>query len=455
MEKEEGGVTLGGIFRTIGKKIWIVVAATVVITLIAVLMFALVINPSRTTSSMSFRIEYPTSDSAKYPDGSPFSYRDLISYEVLEEAKASSEAFSSLDVKDLLKEDDISVSVNAAPDGSDAVYTLSIKTSRFKKQETVERYLRAVADTLVARIKTNASELEFGIDAETFHSASFSEQLAFLKSQKQTITDQYNQWISLYTASYRVNGKTLANYLADVTVVYGDSTRTSFEKELANKGFDEIDLNSYETAKEAIDVLIDQLLEEHAFNQKIIDELRKDLAGSGSGDQPTVRAAEGVRATVDSVVDSSTDKETNGSSVIIMPGDLGLSEMLASYLKRNAEIEFQLEIFQTKDSATGAFVANDKPVRDFRAKVNKQFVSLSEAAKTLSAVSKSIYEKDTYASFESQSLNVNGGMSIVIVAVGVFVVAFLVACVIAYFVGSRKKPVAEAAQNETEENTQE
>ena len=46
-------------------------------------------------------------------------------------------------------------------------------------------------------------------------------------------------------------------------------------------------------------------------------------------------------------------------------------------------------------------------------------------------------------------------MSIVIVAVGVFVVAFLVACVIAYFVGSRKKPVAEAAQNETEENTQE
>ena len=169
----------------------------------------------------------------------------------------------------------------------------------------------------------------------------------------------------------------------------------------------------------------------------------------------SVRAAGGVRATVGSVVDSSTDKETNGSSVIIMPGDLGLSEMLASYLKRNAEIEFQLEIFQTKDSATGAFVANDKPVRDFRAKVNKQFVSLSEAAKTLSAVSKSIYEKDTYASFESQSLNVNGGMSIVIVAVGVFVVAFLVACVIAYFVGSRKKPVAEAAQNETEENTQE
>ncbi len=457
MEKEEGGVTLGGIFRTIGKKIWIVVAATVVVTLIAVLMFALVINPARTTSSMSFRIEYPTSDSAKYPDGSPFSYRDLISYEVLEEAKASSEAFSSLDVKDLLKEDDISVSVNAAPDGSDAVYTLSIKTSHFKKQETVERYLRAVADTLVARIKTNASELEFGIDAETFHSASFSEQLAFLKSQKQTITDQYNQWISLYTASYRVNGKTLANYLADVTVVYGDSTRTSFEKELANKGFDEIDLNSYETAKEAIDVLIDQLLEEQAFNQKIIDELRKDLAGSGSGDQSTVRAAEGVRATVDSVVDSSTDKETNGSSVIIMPGDLGLSEMLASYLKRNAEIEFQLEIFQTKDSATGALVANDKPVRDFRAKVNKQFVSLSEAAKTLSAVSKSIYEKDTYASFESQSLNVNGGMSIVIVAVGVFVVVFLVACVIAYFVGSRKKPVAEAAQdeNETEKDMQE
>lgn len=461
MDKEESGVTVGGIFRTIGKRIWIALAAAVAVTLIAVLVFALAINPAKTTSSMSFRIQCPTSDSAKYPDGSPFSYRDLIRYDLLEEAKASNDAFSSLNVKSMLKDDDIAVSVN-----DEGVYTLTVKNSRFNNTETAERYIRAVADTLVGRIKENAKQLDFGIDQSTFDSASFGERLTFLKNQKQTITDRYNQWINLYTASYRVNGKTLASYLADATVIYGESTRTSFEKEVSNKGFDDLDLNVYgaeydseeEQVKIAIQLLVEQLIEEKSFNDRIIEELRKDLAGGDPNEQvrAQTQAENHIVALAEPVTDPSADKNTSSDpNIIIMPGDLGLSEMLASYLKRNAEIEYQLEVLQITDTQTGKLVPNTKPVLEFKEKVDRQYKSLSAAATTLTNVSAAIYNNDTFVSFESQTINVSGDTSIVIVAVGVFVVAALVACVAAYFIGKKKSVPAAQSVGDRNDRAQE
>lgn len=440
MDKEESGVTVGGIFRTIGKRIWIALAAAVAVTLIAVLVFALVINPAKTTSSMSFRIQCPTSDSAKYPDGSPFSYRDLIRYDVLEGAKSSNEAFSSLDVKDMLKGDDISVSVN-----DDGVYTLTVKNSRFKKTETAERYIRAVADALVSRIKENAKNLDFGIVKNTFDSASFGERLTFLKSQKQTITDRYNEWIDIYTASYRVEGNTLANHLAEAVAIYGESTRTGLEQEIALNGFDELDLNGYATTEEAIEALVLRLQEEKKFNGIAIAALQDALANSPSQSGANTRAARAA----------ASEQTKNEPEVVIMPSDPGLSEMLASYLKREAEIDYQLDILQKKDDADPTKLAAVKLVADYTQRIEKQFNNLDAAAKTLSDISVAIYNNDTFVSFESQTVNVSGDTSIVIVAVGVFVVAALVACVAAYFIGKKKSVPAAQSVGDRNDRTQE
>jgi len=434
MEQEEG-VSIGGIFRTIGKRIWIVLAAAIVCALAAVLLTALVVNPAKSKCSMEFAIVYPTDSTQQYPDGSPFTYRDLISYDVLEEAKNSNETFKSLDVKDMLKEDDITVSPRTDGDGN-AFYTLSVKTSRFKNKDAAERYIRAVADTITARIRTNASGLEYGIDAETFHNASLSERLQILNMQKQSITKQYNQWMEIYSESYRVNGKTLANYLADVSVVYGESVQSALKREAEMKGFGELNLNGYETVKEAIEAFVNDLKDEKTFNLKLIEELRKDYSGETSGTR-SVKSAE----------------TQDGSNVIVMPADKGMSEMLAFYLKRNAEIDYQLDIF-TEDPAAVEPVVKEKPVTDFSARIEREYTSLSEAAKTLSEVSASIYKDDTYALFSSQNVTVSGGIGMMIVVLGVFVLAFLAGVVIAYFVGRKKKaePQKEAAETNPEEN---
>ncbi len=440
MEQEEG-VTVGKIFRVIGKKIWVVLAATVVCTLVAVLLVALVVNPAKSYCSMEFAIVYPTDSTQQYPDGSPFTYRDLISYNVLEEAKNSNAAFKSLNVKDMLKEDDITVSARTDED-ENTFYTLRVKTSRFHNKDAAERYIRAVADAITARILNNAKGLEYGIDAETFHNASLSERLQILDMQKKSITKQYDQWIEIYSESYRVNGKTLANYLADVSVVYGESVQTALEREADSKGFGELNLNGYPTVKEAIEAFAKGLQEEKKLNDSLIAELRKDYSGATAGATGAARART-----------LNAEDEQGEPSVIVMPSDKGVSEMLAFYLKRNAEIEYQLAIFLTEDPSTHASVVNEKPVTDFSARVEREYTRLSDASNTLSAVSASVYENDTYALFSSQNVTVSGGIGMVIVVLGAFVLAFLAGVVIAYFVGRKKKAEsqAEEAENKPEE----
>lgn len=74
----ENGLTLGEICRIVFKRIWYVLGASALVTIVAVLLIALVMNPRKVTYRRDFQVIYPLSEAQKYPNGAPFLYHDIL-----------------------------------------------------------------------------------------------------------------------------------------------------------------------------------------------------------------------------------------------------------------------------------------------------------------------------------------------------------------------------------------
>ena len=98
----EDGLSLGELFRVIFRRGWLVLVITVAVTIVGALAVALIINPMQTQYSLTFSYNYPNSSSQRYPDGTSFVYRDIVSQSSLETAKASDEAFAGVDIEGTL-----------------------------------------------------------------------------------------------------------------------------------------------------------------------------------------------------------------------------------------------------------------------------------------------------------------------------------------------------------------
>ena len=69
----ENGLTLGEICRIVFKRIWYVLGASALVTIVAVLLIALVMNPRKVTYRRDFQVIYPLSEAQKYRTERPSS----------------------------------------------------------------------------------------------------------------------------------------------------------------------------------------------------------------------------------------------------------------------------------------------------------------------------------------------------------------------------------------------
>ena len=418
----EGGISLADIWRAIKRRIWIVLSIVVGITLIVSLVFGLAINPRATEYYLRFHILFPT-NSARYPDGSPFYDRDIVSVSFLEEAKNSNEEFAGLDIARMIKDGAITLGAEHL-EGGDTVYTLTVKAHNFNNAESAEKFLRAAAQVPVTRIIENARTLNYKLDAEVFECASFEEKIGLLSELKTTLFDACDGWIDLYGATYPVNGRTLGNYRSALYVVFGESTKKSLESESELNGYNGLDLSSHAELKDAVKARRDVLAEEYALNLKIIEELEKQAT-------PQARiAASGQK-------DASSGQTDN----------MDVEEMKAYYKKRNAQIDYQISV--TDADKQGVLTVEN--VEKYITRLSEQFGELQTAAEMVAQVSSSIYEKNADVGFLMRMAEKEGGVSLAIVIIGSFVVSFLLAAIVAVALESKKKQkTAKAAQTPSE-----
>lgn len=400
---ERNGITLGDLLKAVLKKIWIVVIATLVAAIAAGLLVKLWYNPSRVYYSLEFTLVYPGREQLKYPDGAPFYYKDIISAEMLERAKASNEQLKSVDVGVLLSQDKISVTERA-----EGRYTLKAAQSGFESSEVATVFLKAVATMPLQIVKERAAETDYHLSESVYGSAySFQDRISLLTSQRANLLEQYDNWIALFDSSFIVAGEPLKDYRADVEVVFSDSLKEDLLKELNAYGY---------VLPARLESRIAELRQERAVNDVKIRELKAVLAASG--DHVTVAGKESE----------------------------SLSYMLATLTVRNVEIDYQLEAL-TEENITA-----------FEQIINREYARLEQAADTIQAVSAAIFEQEARINFVTAGVGTEGGKnSIVIAAFAGFAFFFLssaVICVVAFSrapKSEKNEKDEQLGQNETAE----
>lgn len=401
-EQEESGLTFGEICRLIGRRIWWVLGASVLAAVLAALVLALAVNPSLTYYSMQFSLVYPSDESGQYPDGSRFSYRTIISQERLEDAKASDDRFAGVDTAKMLKEDNISISLNTSDDTSaQRTYTISVGGSYFANADAAETFIIALVGATENNIIERASQLEYSISEEAFRASSFDARLELLANEYDAMLDAYDGWIETYSAGYRVIydgvGRSLSDYRADLYSLFSSGLRESLKAQCENGGFGLL-YGDGETLEQAVEDRREQLLDEKERNELIIADLQAALAPAAA-------------------LRTSSEKETAVS------GDVSLSSLLASYIERNAIIETQIGA-----DGTGGSLTYEEAVK-FADRLDDCFHSLNAAGKTLTSVTAAIYAQNTFSDFVSRSADVTGGISPAIGGVAAFIVVFLVGAI--------------------------
>lgn len=408
-EERESGITFGELCRLIGKKIWLVLGIAAAVTVLAVVLFALVVNPMSTYYSMNFELVYPSASTRQYPDGTPFSYRNIISRTMLEAAKRMDERLTDTDVATMLSEDHIMVT--AQTDGEDAgatvTYTVTVKGSYFENAETAQLFIRCVADATVNDIKSRAASLSYGISEDTFNGNNFEARLGLLSDEYDTILAAYDTWISTYSGGYQVTVggelRSLSDYRAQVNGLYADAVRTALTQECESGGYGLLYGEDEETVvEEAVTARVEQLIQEYESNKSIL----AALSAGTNVITPYARSSEGG-----STGSSGSTRE----------------ERIAYYTERNAVIANQLG---NRVGAEGEGTLTVARAQAFATKLNGYFTALNAAADTLRDVTTAIYQQNTFAEFVSQNADSTGDTNIVLVAVAAFVLAFLVAAII-------------------------
>lgn len=426
MEEEreiESGISLADIWRAIKRRIWIVLSIVVVLTLVVSLVFGLAINPRAVEYRLRFHILFPT-DSARYPDGSPFYDRDIVSASFLEEAKNSDEDFAGLDINRMIKDGAITLGAEKQENG-DTIYTLTVKAQQFGNPDSAEKFLRAAAQVPVNRIVANAQTLNYKLDAEVFENASFEEKIGLLSELKRTLLAACDGWIDLYGATYPVADRTLGNYRSELYVVFGESTKKDLESESERNGYSGLDLSSHNLLKDAVDARRLVLAEEYKLNERIIAELEKTAVSYAKS--AAVTPQEDLRITFDP------------------SGNMDVEEMKAHYKKRNAQIDYQIGVTAEGEAEGEQGVLTVANVEKYVARLSEQFGQLQTAAETVARVSSSIYAKNTDVGFLMRAAEKEGGINLIIVIVGSLVLSFLVAVVVAVALESKKKQKTQKA----------
>ena len=405
-QKQAEGVSVNELWGMLVKHIWAVLLAAVLFAAALILLFAFVVNPLGRSYSMEFYLTYPGSDLLKYPDGSSFSYRELISLEALASVKASDERFGSVDTVKMVQEDGISITaayVDAEGEykltGS---YTVVSAGKYFSSRDTAQAFIRGIAERAVSDILEKAASIDFSIDDEVFAEASFDDKIVLLEEQRGSILASYDEWMEEYRASYSVGGKTLSAYRAEAAVSCASSTLRSLREELQSCGY---------VSLEEMNVRLEELEREYSLNEDKIAALRETL-------------------------DSLPEGSGSGTSA-----DGSVAQMIAELVVRNVQIKNEMSAL------------NENDITAFEGKMQKMYSSMQTAAENLRSVTVALYEQEATVHFMTYRAVVSGDTSLALVAVAGLVLGFLIAAIVVCRIeyGKEKRAAAQNADTPSED----
>lgn len=197
--EEESGITFGEICHLVKKRIWWILGISVIVALVASLLFGFVINRGKNDYSVTFMVEFPGVSDRQYPDGTTFNHASMVYAAQLEAAKASNESFANIDIDGMSSNGGISISAETTGENNTTVYTgvytITVSSAYFESADQASDFLRAVLDQTIATVNAKISGMDFtarlsGYDSLNSYTA-YGDRLAILRRQQDYILERY------------------------------------------------------------------------------------------------------------------------------------------------------------------------------------------------------------------------------------------------------------------------
>ncbi|MDE6441703.1 MAG: hypothetical protein K2L12_02995 [Clostridia bacterium] len=417
-EIEEKGISLGDIFRTIFSQKWLalIVAAAIFIVGTVGLYFY---SKFKTEYSVTFVLRLPgaiTPISYTYPDGTSFYYTDLISSEYLEEVKKSDETYADINTAEMLKQGDISIKRNYIEQENvteavvvETTYTIKVSAKYFTSGELARDFLIDIANLPCVYI--SKLDIDYDLYLSSAKEANrYDIELDFIERQVSYLQSAYSSYISSYGANFIVDGvKTLNSYNSALSVFIQNNTISNRRTEVTTNKY----IKSQD-AKNEYSIEVEGLKRQLEVEERTLDIL-KDLTTN------------------------------DGSTTPIINSEVLNQARLVESLKQKIEI-------YSKYADEGV------PSEEFAKSIIEIENKVDEFTNDFAKVASAVNAKNTSVSFsDANIMKEESGIGLVMIVAISFVLAIIIACVVAYIVGrvKLKKPAApNAVQNEQTDEKQ-
>ena len=207
--EEESGITFGEICHLIKKRIWWILAISVIVAVVAGLAVGLVLNRGKDDYSLTFMVEFPGVENGQYPDGSVFNYNSIVYADRLAAAKeagveGNADAFKDVDVEEMSANGDIAIVPETSESavttenttGLTGAYVITVSSAYFKDKDEASDFLRAVLNETIGVVNEKIVGMDFTASLASYEEytsySAYGDKLAALAEQQQFLLTQYN-----------------------------------------------------------------------------------------------------------------------------------------------------------------------------------------------------------------------------------------------------------------------
>ena len=416
VEEEKEGISIGDIFKKIWHaKITLGVSFVVILVLGVFGIHYLYTKPNQIyTGSVTY--QFKGSSEGLYPNGTTFDYRTMIEPEQLEAIKKSKEEYANIDIDKMLENNAISVSLltgQATNENGETVtvdlpnyVSIQCSASYFDNETQAKNFLKDVLDapSNLANSLYEAIDFESNLTLAEV-SLTYEDQIDYLILQRDLVIENYEELSSVFGRNAytdKNSTSTIAQTLTSIKSFFTTNNLSSLQTLATNEQY----VKSAQPGEiTKLTNELNRLVAEYNSNSNKINNLQTEW-----------------------------DKITNsGSTIISSPNDFltAIYELTTA----NSKLYDRIETLSQKLGYTLTTTYKEAP--EFKTQLDTITTNLTTYTEQLQLTTKYLYTNYAKPIYTLTSVvEISGGLNIILNGAISFVVAAILACVIAGIKGN-------------------
>lgn len=463
IEEEKQGISIGDIF----KKIWHA-KITLGVTFVAVMVVGvlgiqyLYSKPSeKYTAGLTYNFEGAAE--GKYPNGTAFNYQSIISLDNLATIKDSNDSYKDVDIDGLVQDNAISITLVPQQVTSETeettstitrlnTFTFEASCSYFPNDTIAKSFISDLLNLQYTYAVGLYDAIDYDANLVLANSATtYESQIAYLNAQAQYILTSYDELKEFFGAyAYIKNPSesattpdTISSKITDITRYFNSVNINALSAEATEKHYLKGSADNEENIVQEVYNSLRSLLVTYNSNQQLVNQLTKQFNELYQNNNIIISSPNDLQTKIEQLVTSNVSIKAQITSLAPKIGYKFTDYNYNGETYTDAKIE---------EDGEPTYVFPDESyinkVKEFSLKVTEYTNELKEATK---------YVSSTYSNTTFDYPNIiekTGGFSIILNLAVSFVVAVILACIVAGIKGhidiQKEKVNKEEAFNNTQ-----